>query len=55
MCSQVLGKGVPPLRGPMLRHPFPLRDQPHKGIVENRVSSGYGSGVERVKAEREEE
>ena len=36
----------------MLRHPFPLRDQPH-GIVQNRVYSGHGKGVKRtVEAEK---
>jgi hypothetical protein len=36
------GKGC--LSGPMLRYPFPLRDQPHDAIVQKRVYSGHGEG-----------
>lgn len=34
------------LGGVMLRHPFPLRGQPHKD--DNGVYSGHGRGAERV-------
>jgi hypothetical protein len=45
------GRGC--LRGPMLRHPFPLRDQPQDSIVWTKVYSGHGEGVERtVEAEK---
>jgi hypothetical protein len=45
---------------PMLRHPFPLRDQPQDCIIQNRVYSGHGEGsqegrTERDKGERERE
>jgi hypothetical protein len=36
------GRGC--LSGPMLRHPFPLRDQPYDNIVQNRVYSGHREG-----------
>jgi hypothetical protein len=32
------------LRGPILRHHFPMRDQSHKGLGQNRVYSGHGEG-----------
>lgn len=32
-CNQVQGRGC--LGCPMPRHPFPLRDQSHDGVVEN--------------------
>ena len=41
------GRGC--LCGSMLRHPFPLRDQPlDDGIVWTRVYSGHERGVKRV-------
>jgi hypothetical protein len=39
---------------PMLRHPFPLRDQLHDGRVENRVYSGIKRVVETEKGRERE-
>ena len=53
-CGEVWRQGRS-LWGVHVGNPFPLRDQPHDGIVQNRVYSSHGRVKRVVEADRESE